>query len=526
MAERVTIRDIARMAGVSVGTVSRVLNHKPDVDPATRERIRACIAQTGYQPAHAAVVLARSATHKHPSTQTFPVDFLWGVGTSALQIEGALAADGRGPSIWDDVIARPPPDFAPHTPAVACDHYHRMDEDVALLAQLGVNAYRFSIAWPRVLPDGEGQINAAGLDFYDRLVDRLLAAGITPLATLYHWDLPLALQQRYGGWLDRRTAYAFADYAALVARRLGDRIRWWMTLNEPWSIVVLGYLRGEHPPYRTDPVQALQAAHHLLVAHGLAVPRLRAICAPGTAIGISLNLSPIYPADQREATQRAAQHADLWHNCWLLDPLFRGAYPAEMAQQGAVSQAIASDDMACIATPLDFVGISYYSRLVVRPSARAADGPLTGFEQVVPVPEASYSQMGWEIYAAGLSDLLLRLHRDYHPPALVVTENGVAFDDGAALGGEHIQDRRRIDFLREHINAMHTAYQLGVSLRGYCAWTFMDNFEWMDGYHQQFGMVAVNRTTQQRTIKESGRWYAHYIATQRGGDAVARLSDT
>lgn len=390
-----------------------------------------------------------------------------------------------------------------------------MPEDVALLAHLGVNAYRFSIAWPRVLPTGEGQVNAAGLDFYDRLVDRLLGVGITPMATLYHWDLPLALQERYGGWLDRRTAYAFAEYADVVARRLGDRIRWWMTINEPWSIVVLGYLRGIHPPFRTDPAQALQAAHHLLVAHGLAVPRLREMSAPGTQIGISLNLSPVYPADQREATQRAAQEADLWQNRWLLDPLFRGAYPAAMQQGGALPHAIAPDDMATIATPLDYVGISYYSRAVVRSTAHAAAGPLTGFEQVVPVPEASYSQMGWEIYAAGLGDLLLRLHRNYHPAAIVVTENGVAFNDGAMPTGDTIQDRRRIDFLREHINAMHTAYQLGVPLRGYCAWTFMDNFEWMDGYHQQFGLVAVNRATQQRTIKESGRWYAQYIAMQR-----------
>jgi len=515
MAQRVTIRDIARMAGVSIATVSRVLNQKPDVDPATRERILALMATIRYQPAHAAVVLASGAKHTPAVLPAFPSDFLWGVATSALQIEGALHEDGRGPSIWDAFVAHPPPDFAPHTAVVACDHYHRMPADVALLAQLGVNAYRFSVAWPRIMPDGAGAINPKGFDFYDRLVDQLLAAGIAPLVTLYHWDLPLALQQRYGGWLDRRTAYAFAEYAEHVARRLGDRVAWWMTVNEPWSIAVHSYVKGKHPPLQCDNAQALQAAHHLLLAHGLAVPRIRQHSQPGAAIGISLNLSPVYPADQREATLQAARNADLWHNRWLLDPLFHGAYPAEMQQAGTMPGVIELGDMPTIAAPLDFVGISYYSRLVVRPAPGNLTGPLTGYEQVIPVPEASYSQMGWEIFAEGLSDILLRLHREYHPPALLVTENGVAFDDAALPAGDQIRDRRRIDFLREHIVAMQTARQLGVPVRGYCAWTFMDNFEWVDGYQQQFGLVAVNRTTQQRTIKESGRWYTHFIATQR-----------
>jgi beta-glucosidase len=513
--QRITISDIARLAGVSKATVSRVLNRKPDVDAATRERISALMQRLDYQPAHAAIVLASGGKGKPAAIPGFPRDFLWGVSSSALQIEGALREAGRGPTIWDDVVAYPPPDFAPHTPAIACDHYHRMPTDVALLTELGVNAYRFSVAWSRIMPAGEGLVNAAGLDFYDRLVDHLLAAGITPLVTLYHWDLPLALEERYGGWRDRRVAYAFADYAAQVARRLGDRVRWWMTINEPWSVAVQGYLLGRHPPYRQDTAAALQVAHHLLLAHGLAVPRVRAQCAPGAHVGISLNLTPIYPADRRAATREAVRVADLWHNRWLLDPLLRGAYPAEALAANAEAFTAPPGDLPIIAAPVDFVGVSYYSRLVVAPADDARTGPLAGFAPVIPVPEASYSQMGWEIFADGLTDILLRVQRDYHPPAIIVSENGVAFDDSAAPPGDGLRDRRRIDFLRRHIDAMQTARLAGAAVRGYCVWTFMDNFEWMDGYRQQFGLVAVNPVTYARALKASGRWYAHFIAAQR-----------
>jgi beta-glucosidase len=516
MAERRTIRDIARLARVSTATVSRVLNQRPDVDPATRERILRLIVEVGYHPDHAATVLANAPKHKVKSASLvppFPPGFLWGVSTSALQIEGALADDGRGPSIWDDYVAYPAPSFAPQTAAIACDHYHRMSEDVALLQNLGVNAYRFSIAWSRVMPEGTGYVNPKGLDFYDRLVDTLLQANITPLATLYHWDLPLSLQQRYGGWVDRRAAYAFADFAEHVSRRLGDRVSKWMTVNEPWSIAVLGYVRGEHPPYVQDWKQALQVAHHLLLAHGLAVPRLRRYSRPDTEVGISLNVSPVYPADRRVETSRAVHAADLWHNRWLLDPIFFGVYPKELESDAVPVCGSQPEDLATIAAPLDFVGISYYSRLVVRPPLEETRGPFQGYEQVIPVPEASYSQMGWEIFANGLHDTLLRVHRDYHPPAIVVTENGVAFND-AARAGELVQDRRRVDFLREHIAAMHRARQMGVPVRGYCVWTLIDNFEWTHGYQPQFGLIALNRVTQQRNIKESGRWYRHFISLQ------------
>ena len=516
MAPRTTIRDIARLAGVSTATVSRVLNQRPDVDPATRERVLAVILDLGYQPDHAATVLASAPKRRDnqiPLLPPFPSDFLWGVATSALQIEGAFEDDGRGPSIWDAYVAYPAPTFAPHTAVIACDHYHRMPEDVALMQSLGINGYRFSIAWPRVMPEGEGSVNSEGLDFYDRLVDNLLKADIVPMATLYHWDLPLPLQQQYGGWVDRRTAYAFAEFAEHVARRLGDRISKWMTINEPWSIAVLGYVLGEHPPYQRDWTQALQVAHHLLLAHGLAIPRIRGHSRPDTAIGISLNLSPVYAADQRDETLRAVRAADLWHNRWLLDPIFLGAYPDDMALEGVTPCRSQPGDMATIAAPFDFLGISYYSRLLVRAPLGEATGPFRGYEQVAPVPEATYSQMGWEIFASGLRDILLRVHRDYHPPAILVTENGVAFDDTAQTG-DLVQDRRRIDFLRQHIVAMQTARQMGVPVRGYCVWTLMDNFEWTHGYQQQFGLVAVNHFTQQRTIKESGRWYKRFIALQ------------
>jgi len=517
MTQRLTIQDIARLAGVSTATVSRALNGRPDVDAATRARILGIVAEVGYTPTSAAVILSTGARRHHAAPPAFPRHFLWGVATSAFQIEGALQVDGRGPSIWDQFVATPPPDFTPQTAAVACDHYHQMPDDVALMAGLGITAYRFSLAWPRIMPDGEGRLNAKGLDFYDRLVDALLAAGVTPQATLYHWDLPTALQDRYGGWLSRHTAHAFADYAGQVARRLGDRVPYWMTLNEPWSVTIQGYVLGRHPPFQQDNAQALQVAHHLLLAHGWATQRLRQELGAGARIGVALNLTPIYPADPRPATQQAVRQADLWHNRWFLDPLFTGRYPDEIERQLAPLAVVEASDLDTIATPLDFLGVNYYSRAVVRPADAETPGagPLTGYAQVTPVPEASYSQMGWETYATGLYDILLRVHHDYHPLALLVTENGVAYTDPDMVSGQPIRDSRRIAFLQEHIAAMQSAYQAGVPIQGYSAWTLFDNFEWTDGYSRRFGLIAVDQATQRRSLKESGRWYANFIATQR-----------
>ena len=390
-----------------------------------------------------------------------------------------------------------------------------MPEDVALLQQLGVNAYRFSVAWPRVMPEGKGRVNVQGLDFYERLVDALLAAEIAPMITLYHWDLPLALQAQYGGWLHRDVAQLFADYAEQVVRRLGDRVSWWMTINEPWSVAVHGYAWGNHPPHAQDSAKTLQVAHHLLLAHGFAVERMRQQHTPAMKIGIALNLSPIYPADHRAATLQAAYNARVWYNFWMLDPLFRGQYPEALATQEALAAVIQSHDLKVIAARLDFLGVNYYSRLVVKAASSPSTDILTGFTPVIPVPEASYSQMGWETYAEGLRDILATIHDQYHPPQLLVTENGAAYTDEYTDLSERIQDHRRVAYLQEHLAALQRALQQGIPIKGYCAWTLMDNFEWTDGYHQRFGLAAVHPVTRRRILKESGHWYAHFIAAQR-----------
>lgn len=448
----------------------------------------------------------------------FPAAFLWGAATSAYQIEGAVHKDGRGPSIWDRFAATPGATYQGHTGAVAADHYHRMYDDVRLMAKLGLGAYRFSIAWPRVLPEGTGAVNQDGLDFYDRLVDALLARGITPVITLYHWDLPLALGER-GGWLNRDTAHAFADYAEIVARRLGDRVDWWLTHNEPWCAAFLGYGIGIHAPGMKDLSAACAAGHHLLLSHGLAMPRLRAHTHRDAHLGITLNLGPIYPADDTPETLAACDRADAFVNRWFLDPIFRGCYPeALFANLGAAPPPVEPEDFATIQAPIDFLGVNYYSRKVVRARRDAHTGALDtrGFEEVARVPGASYTQMGpgWEVYPAGLTDLLLRLKRDYAPPAIVVTENGAAYED-AWDGNGHVNDPERLAYVREHIMALGRALAQDVPLRGYFLWSLLDNFEWAEGYSKRFGMIYVDYATQRRVVKASGRWYADFLAGQR-----------
>jgi beta-glucosidase len=389
-----------------------------------------------------------------------------------------------------------------------------MPEDVALMARLNLNAYRFSLSWARILPEGQGAINAKGLDFYDRLVDALLAQGIAPVATLYHWDLPLALHER-GGWLNRETSLAFADYAEIVARRLGDRIAWWITLNEPWCSAYLGYGLGIHAPGIRQPQSAVTAAHHLLLGHGLAVPRLRA-CADAR-IGITLNLTPIFGADDRAETVQGVERADVLHNRWFLDPLFHARYSERLfSDLAAVPPPIESDDLGLISTPLDFLGVNYYSRALIRAPqpAREHHSAAESYIQVVPVPEASYTQMAWEIYPQGLEEVLVRVHRDCAPRLILVTENGASFQDQWD-GRNHIPDKRRVRYLSEHIQVLEEALRQGVPLGGYFVWSLMDNFEWTDGYSQRFGIIYVDYFTQRRIIKESGRWYAAFIAAQR-----------
>jgi beta-glucosidase len=449
----------------------------------------------------------------------FPARFQWGAATAAYQIEGAARDDGRGPSIWDHFSAIPGNIYAGDTGDVAADHYHRMQQDVQLMARLGLGAYRFSVAWPRIFPEGKGAINVPGLDFYDRLVDGLLERGITPVATLYHWDLPLALHDD-GGWLSRETAFAFADYAEVVARRLGDRVTQWITLNEPWCSAYLGYGSGVHAPGLRSMRTAITAGHHLLLAHGLAARRIRALAQPHAQTGIALNLTPVYAADARLETLRARQQADRFHNRWFLDPIFRGAYPEGLfADLGESPPRMAAGDLDTIAVPIDFLGMNYYSRLLVR--ASATQSPQVGsqpaikdFEPVGPVAESTYTAMGWEVYPDGLVDILLRVHRDYAPTSILITENGAAYQD-AWDGGDRVQDARRTEYLRQHVGALARARCLGVPVDGYFVWSLLDNFEWAEGYRRRFGLVYVDYARQRRIIKDSGHWYARLLATHR-----------
>jgi beta-glucosidase len=516
MRKKVTIREIALLAGTSTTTVSRVLNQKPDVDPVTRERILRIIQQLDFVPDTTAVKLAVGRSQSSQSSTTlFPANFLWGAATSAYQIEGATQEDGRGLSIWDTFSKLPGATHQGETGEVATDHYHRFREDVALLASLGLNAYRFSISWSRLLPSGRGTINQKGLDFYDQLVDTLLQKEICPIATLYHWDLPLTLQEQ-GGWPERETAYAFADYAELVARRLADRVQWWITHNEPWCAAYLGYGTGEHAPGIQDMHSAVAAAHHLLLSHGLAATRLRAYTQGHAQVGITLNLVPLFAADENPETLHGIEQLDRFHNRWFLDPLFRGHYPEQLFTDLRVEPPpIKPGDMECIAAPLDFLGVNYYSRTVVRTPTKANQSEKQSFEVVRPVPGASYTEMAWEIFPDGLTDALIQVSKDYKPRAILVTENGAAFND-CLDGGDRVADTRRVHYLQEHMQALAEAFKRGIPLRGYFVWSFMDNYEWIDGYSKRFGIVYVDYSTQRRIVKDSGHWYADFVRSQRG----------
>ena len=442
----------------------------------------------------------------------FPAHFLWGAATASYQIEGAVREDGRGASIWDDFAATPGKTYRGQSGEIASDHYHLVEEDADLMRQLGLGAYRFSIAWPRILPEGRGAINAAGLDFYDRLVDTLLARGIQPYATLYHWDLPSPLE-RVGGWLNRATAYAFADYAEIVTRRLGDRVAHWITLNEPWCSAYLGYGTGVHAPGLHNRQAAIDAAHHLLLGHGLAVPRMRAQLATGRHVGITLLLNQIYGADERAETVRDMELANQFSNSWFLDPIYYGAYPRRFFENmGLNPPPIQNGDLEIIAAPLDFLGVNTYSRILIR---GAQTQPLADrCEAVSPVPNACYTDMGWEIYPHGLRDLLVDVARNYPVGKLYVTENGAAFPD-VWDGSDTISDPRRVSYLHSYITACAEAIEQGAPLCGYFVWSLMDNFEWTEGYTKRFGIVYIDYSTRQRVIKESGHWYATLLQAFR-----------
>jgi beta-glucosidase len=434
----------------------------------------------------------------------FPDGFLWGTATAAYQIEGAWNEDGKGESIWDRFSHTPGKVLGGDNGDLACDHYHRWRDDIGLMRELGVHAYRLSISWPRVLPAGVGAVNPAGLDFYDRLIDGLLQVGIQPYVTLYHWDLPQALQDR-GGWANRDTVAAFANYADVVVRRLGDRVKNWITHNEPWCVSILSHWIGEHAPGLHDIPTALAAAHHVLLSHGEAVPVLRA-GSPGAQVGITLNFSPAYPASDSVADQAAARRHDGYFNRWFLDPLYGRGYPADMvALYGAMMPEIRPGDLERIAAPTDFLGVNYYNRAVIRhdPNTPVLE---TGSEH----PEGEYTAMDWEVYADALRALLVRLQNDYAPGRMYITENGAAYPDTLEPGGR-IHDEARISYLKGHLAAARAAIAEGAKLEGYFYWSLMDNFEWAWGYSRRFGIVYVDYPTQRRILKDSAMFYGDVI---------------
>jgi beta-glucosidase len=431
-------------------------------------------------------------------------DFVWGVATSAYQIEGAVTADGRRPSIWDTFCRVPGAIDNGDTGDVACDHYHRWPQDIALMRELGLDAYRFSIAWPRVLPEGTGRINEAGLAFYDRLVDGLLEAGIRPFATLYHWDLPQALQDR-GGWPARDTALRFAQFAAVVAARLGDRVADWFTVNEPLCSAWIGHLDGVMAPGLRDIRRAVPAAHHLLLGHGLAAAAVRG-SAGSARVGAVLNLSPCEPAGLGDRDAAAARRADGHTNRWWLDPLHGRGYPADMIEVYGVEPPVRPGDLEAIAAPMDHLGLNYYFRQVVTDDP---DGPIP-HARMVSVPDGRQTAMGWEVYPDGLEELLLRLTDEYRAARIYVTENGSAWPDEVQPDGQ-IEDKERMHYLETHLAASLRATRGGAPLAGYFVWSLLDNFEWAYGYAKRFGLVHVDYPTQRRTVKASGHRYAEII---------------
>ena len=432
----------------------------------------------------------------------FPDDFVWGVATSSFQIEGAAEADGKGESIWDRFCRQPGAIADGSDGHVACDHYHRIEEDLDLIASLGVNAYRFSVSWPRVQPVGQGAWNPRGLDFYERLVDGLLARGIKPYLTLNHWDLPAALQDG-GGWASRDTVCRFVDYAVGMHAKLGDRLAAITTHNEPWVISTMGHEWGVFAPGDKSRATAAQVSHHLLLSHGLAVQALRADGCRAQ-LGIVLNLAPIHAASASEADHAHVRLEDGRLVRWYMDPLFHGRYPADVLEfLGADAPRIEAGDMDTIATPMDFLGINYYSR-----SVASADGSWRAGGSGL-----ALTDMGWEIYPSGLTELLLRLHRDWPVPPLYVKENGAAFRDELVDGCVH--DPERVAYLAAHIAAVGDALGHGVPMAGYMVWSLLDNFEWASGYDKRFGIVHVDYATQQRTLKDSARWYRDFLQRQR-----------
>jgi beta-glucosidase len=455
-----------------------------------------------------AVLAARAAAE-------LPDHFVWGAATSAYQIEGAVADDGRGASIWDTFARTPGKTWRGESGDPACDHYHRYRDDVRLMADVGLDAYRFSIAWPRIQPTGSGPANPAGIAFYDRLIDELLGAGIDPWPTLYHWDLPQTLQDR-GGWSERDTAYRFADYAALVAGALSDRVKHWSTLNEPWCAAFEGNMSGRHAPGVRSPVTAVRVVHHLLLGHGLAIAALRS---HGQAdLGISLNLIPAEPGDDSAGAADAARLVDGQQIRLFLDAVLHGRYPddviADFARAGA-QLPIVGNDAAVIAAPVDWVGVNYYSPHIVLQGAdpRRMSPFIPGDAVIGSRVTEDVTALGWPVRPRSFAALLRRLHREYPGVALYIHENGAAYDD-VSIGGQ-IEDADRRGYIARHVDVVREVVREGVDVRGYFAWSLFDNYEWAEGYAMRFGIVHVDFATQQRTLKASGRWYSQLIEAHR-----------
>ena len=433
------------------------------------------------------------------ATYKFPTNFLWGAATASYQIEGAWNEDGKGESTWDRFSHTPGKIADGETGDIACDHYHRWRADVALMRKLGLKAYRFSVSWPRLLPTGKGPVNQAGLDFYDRLVDALCAANIKPFITLHHWDFPQALHDA-GSWTSRDNLNYFADYAAIVAKCLGDRIDMWTTFNEPGVIAWAGYIYGIHAPGEQDPLKARQVAHNLMVAHGLAVQAIRGVN-PNLQVGIVLNQWMTDAADDDPLSIQNAENAWNTGETTFLHPIFKGYYhPAQVEWAGGLPN-IQAGDMALISQKLDYLGLNYYSRNLYN-----AGG------QVEKVPGSEYTAKGWEVCAPALRRMLNKINDTYRVPPIYITENGAAFHDVVSEDGK-IHDARRLDYLKNHFIQTRLAMQDGVDVRGYMVWSLLDNFEWAEGYRERFGIVRVDYETQERTIKDSGEWYSHVIAT-------------
>jgi beta-glucosidase len=452
-------------------------------------------------------------------TISFPSNFFWGAATASYQIEGAWNEDGKGESIWDRFSHTPGKIANGDTGDVACDHYHRWQEDIRLMQAIGLNAYRFSLAWPRILPDGRGKINQAGLDFYSRLVDGLLAAGITPFVTLYHWDLPQALQDE-GGWAARSTARAFADYTDGATRRLGDRVKHWITLNEPSVSAIVGHLFGEHAPGFRDPAMTLVVSHHLLLSHGWALPVIRQN-SPGAQVGLSLNVNWTVPASPSAADYDAFRQSNGMWVRWYFDPLYGRHYPADMVadaiKRGYLPQEgltfVKENDLEAIAAPSDFLGLNYYTRFLARSQDMPEEQNLSPTVFQAPRNDADWFDMGWEVYPEGLFRVLSWLYFHYQPPKIYITENGCSYSDSPDKDGR-VHDQRRIRYLSSHIDAAQRAIQAGIPLEGYFVWSLLDNFEWGHGYSQRFGLVWVDYQNQKRILKDSALWYKQVIANK------------